>query len=599
MNLMKTTIQAKLETVPPECRKQFLAVLTDALKGDTKALTKYKHIPVDFRTFVESDYYLDSKGLLYPTVMDAATEICDGEYDEVIATGGIGSGKSTLALYVQIYQLYLLSCMADPQKYFDLDPASEIVIIFQAINAKLAKEGDYDRFKAMVEKSPYFQEKFPHDKEVTSQLIFPNRVYVIPVSGLETAAIGKNVIGGVLEEVNFMSTVENSKMADGQAYDQATALYNSIAARRKSRFQKLGRLPGRLCIVSSRRTPGQFTDKKEEEAKVNPRIYVYDKRMWDVKPGHYSGEKFNVFIGDGARQPRILNKSEELPEEDRHLIDAIPIEHHQEFINDITRALRDVAGKSTLAIHPYLPRRADVVANFGLRQSIFIEEAVDFQVGRPHVRRPLLARNNQYPRWCHLDLGLTSDSAGICIGHVPRFKEIKRGDSIEKLPVIEIDGFMEIVPPKGMKGEIDFATIRQILYKLRDMGLPIKWISMDSYQSADSLQILKSHGFTVGHESVDTSMVPYDLLKQALYDKRIVAPTHAKVLKELGSLERDFKRGKIDHPPRGSKDIADALAGVVKNLTMRRETWAQHDVPLMQAHSVSGLVQDNERGKGS
>ena len=34
----------------------------------------------------------------------------------------------------------------------------------------------------------------------------------------------------------------------------------------------------------------------------------------------------------------------------------------------------------------------------------------------------------------------------------------------------------------------------------------------------------------------------------------------------------------MDHPPTGSKDVADAMAGVVFGLTMRRETWARHRI---------------------
>ena len=43
-------------------------------------------------------------------------------------------------------------------------------------------------------------------------------------------------------------------------------------------------------------------------------------------------------------------------------------------------------------------------------------------------------------------------------------------------------------------------------------------------------------------------------------------------------MEVDAKTGKIDHQPNGTKDLADALAGVVYGLTMRREVWAQHGV---------------------
>ncbi len=44
----------------------------------------------------------------------------------------------------------------------------------------------------------------------------------------------------------------------------------------------------------------------------------------------------------------------------------------------------------------------------------------------------------------------------------------------------------------------------------------------------------------------------------------------------------------MDHPPHGSKDLADALAGVVYGLTMRCEVWWQHEVNPFEV--APGLV---------
>ena len=63
------------------------------------------------------------------------------------------------------------------------------------------------------------------------------------------------------------------------------ALYQSIARRRGSRFMRRGRVPGLLCLVSSRRYPGQFTDRKEAERRRQlaetdrTSIYLYDRRL--------------------------------------------------------------------------------------------------------------------------------------------------------------------------------------------------------------------------------------------------------------------------------------------------------------------------------
>ena len=74
--------------------------------------------------------------------------------------------------------------------------------------------------------------------------------------------------------------------------------------------------------------------------------------------------------------------------------------------------------------------------------------------------------------------------------------------------------------------------------------------------------------------SVDRTSVAYDQLKSTLYDGRVEIPNHQKLHTELRTLERNTTTGKIDHPPQGSKDISDALAGVVSQISRRREVWA-------------------------
>ena len=69
------------------------------------------------------------------------------------------------------------------------------------------------------------------------------------------------------------------------------------------------------------------------------------------------------------------------------------------------------------------------------------------------------------------------------------------------------------------------------------------------------------------------------MTKQAFYDDRILAPKHEKALKEMVTLEFDAKHLTIDHPPQGSKDVSDSMAGVVFGLTMRRELWHRFNVP--------------------
>ena len=186
----------------------------------------------------------------YPAVLDELEAMNSPQYQEIVLTGGIGSAKTTCALYTTAYQVYLLSCMKSPHAQFGLDSSSEILFVFQSINAKISK-ASFERFRSMIEGSKYFQDNFAPNKDIASKLVFPNRIEVVPVSGAETAAIGQNVIGGFIDELNYMQVTERSKQSvDGGTYNQAVALYNSIARRRKSRFLKGGQCLGNSVLVS-------------------------------------------------------------------------------------------------------------------------------------------------------------------------------------------------------------------------------------------------------------------------------------------------------------------------------------------------------------
>ncbi|MBN7764103.1 hypothetical protein JYP52_23510 [Nitratireductor aquibiodomus] len=181
----------------PEDLEVVMSFLSEAARSPDafKRLVRFKHEPVGPREFVEGKEFMGKPTALWPLVMREFEELNSGRYTESVLTGGIGVGKTHLALYTQAYQLYLLSCMRDPHAEFDLDPTSEIVIIFQSLNKQLAEGVDYTRFRAMIESAPYFKKHFAFDTDITSEMRFPKRIIVKAITGQDTGAIGQNVIG--------------------------------------------------------------------------------------------------------------------------------------------------------------------------------------------------------------------------------------------------------------------------------------------------------------------------------------------------------------------------------------------------------------------
>lgn len=582
-----TVIEAA-KTLPVEQRLDFCkreaAKIAQAVKNSQTYVDGKP--PVDFKTFVESPEFLNQAGILYPKVLEEGVELNSGKYVEAVLTGAIGTGKTTLAVFSTAYQLYWLSCFKSPHKQWELSPADEIVIVCQTLNASLARDVDYRRLRNLIAMSPYFKTKFPFDKDREGTMEFPNNIIVKPVSGQDTAIIGQNVIGGILDEVNFMAVVERSKMVrDGGEFDQAAQLYDAIHDRRASRFMFQGRLPGMLCLVSSKQYPGEFTDRKMAEAEKEKketgvsRIFIYDKREWEVKPDNkFTGEWFTLFLGDEVRKPRIVLDGDEIPEVDLHLHMPVPMEFRSRFESNMLKAIRDIAGHSTFALHPYILEPEKVEACFGRVGSILSRDSCDFKMTTV-AAYPKRFRNLDQPRFVHLDLSSTGDSTGVACGYVRRFVEVIRSGTVKEiLPEIVYDFVLEVVPPKN--GEIQYANIRELLYNLRKLGLPIKWVSLDSYQSTDSRQILAQQGFITGLRSLDVDTRGYDIAKQALMDGRIHAPDHSRAMMEFIRLERDPVSHKIDHPVHFSKDCSDAMAGVAWGLTVQREIWSMHDAPL-------------------
>jgi hypothetical protein len=201
--------------------------------------------------------------------------------------------------------------------------------------------------------------------------------------------------------------------------------------------------------------------------------------------------------------------------------------------------------------------------------------------------RPII--NPQAIRHVHIDPSIRGDATGFVMAHIAGWKDVvRRADDgreyPEQAPIYYVDVMLRIVPPIG--GEIILGDVRRMIYDLSAHGYSISFVSLDSYQSADSLQQLASKGYKTQMVSVDKQMAPYDNLKAALYEDRVYYYDYPIILKELRELEKDEVKKKIDHPVRGSKDVADGLAGCLFTLSRHRVSLP---VPMQR-----GLTQNDD-----
>jgi hypothetical protein len=153
------------------------------------------------------------------------------------------------------------------------------------------------------------------------------------------------------------------------------------------------------------------------------------------------------------------------------------------------------------------------------------------------------------------------------MSHVCRWEErVWLGQVRELRPIVKVDFVFAFEADLGASPaprEVQIRWFRKLVWLLSSRGFQIGWVSMDGFQSLDSVQILRSRGIEAKVLSCDRRETPvWRTLHDVMYEGRVDGPYHPGLLEELVSL-RVLPSGKVDHPSGGSKDLADALAGSV------------------------------------
>ena len=553
--------------------------------------------PVHIETFLDSEQFFGATDLtLWPEVRQAAIDMCQDWWkgprvhkSEAVLCGATSTGKSELCKVVTAYYLHILACMKNPQEYYGLPSATTIIMVIQAAKPHVTKKIIYTPLRNYIETIPWFREHLRPNKYIESEMYFENKnLRVVPGGSDADTILGEAIIHAVLDEVNFMQVVKQSKKAEVQTgrpgvYDQAQSIYTAITRRRKSRFISTGPQIGAIMVSSSTRYKGDFTDKRCEAIK-DQRLrtaYIYNKAQFEAWPSdRYSGETFRLLVeNEAASDIRVLNDDESAPAGARVI--SIPIEYRQDFIDDPSGALRDIIGHSVNAINPFFRQRDKVTAMFanginsGLRSFLEkdnVELAFD---GMPRVVDEHVCRDPGKRRYVHIDLAINECRVGISMLRMDGYRDMHRDTGqVERLPVATIEMACTITPDS--MHEIDLAEIRTWVMKLKTKyGYPIVIITYDGWESIESRQQLKKMGMVTGSVSLDRKSTPYKGLREAVNDERIVCYEQDVLEQEMFDLEYIEDKDKIDHPVNGTKDIADAVAGAYHILLTRATTWSE------------------------
>jgi hypothetical protein len=570
------------DVVPKITAGKYLCVLSELYAAD------FRWRPVDVGTFLRDPQYLGHGVIdaIYPKIVEDLEEIFAGSFTELVLGGGIGWGKTRMAELGILYEIYLISCLGDPAAAYGQMPGSTLAFLNVSITQMHAKRILFGGLFDLVRRSPYFRKHFPYEKKIRTEIRFPRNVTCYPVASNEQAMLGENVFSAVFDEMNFMPVVENStQQPEGGTYDHAQTLFNRLSRRLRSRMNQRGRLPGHIWLISSARHPDDFTERKAVEARSDANIFVIKHAAWETRPrSSFMPNTFEVEVGDLSRRSRVLHGNETDLRSEK-VID-VPMDFKTEFEKDPDKCVMDYAGIAVLAVKPFIGRRETIHRMFALGDEIGLKHPYShFTISLQDARQVLLpeflhwvtfdeiVNGKKYerrkladgPYFAHVDLAKTQDACGLAIGHVVGSINVERGVGTDKRtetrPVIRIDLALQIIAPP--QGEISIAAVRGLFYQLRERGMQFGKITYDSWGSDESIQTLRSEGFTAEVLSVDRTAEPYTVAKAAIYDERVEC-YHTPILeKELSNLIFDARRDKVDHPPHGSKDVADCFAAVV------------------------------------
>lgn len=578
----------------------YLSTLLDS-DVSTKA-QHYDEVPVDIETFVYDDLYL-GKVLgqhIYPRWIDHMKVFLapDSRYIEVIFTGAIGIGKTTIAIASQLYHLYKLLCLKDPQTYNGLIPGTEIIFALFNITLDLSEDVGFSNIRNMITHSEYFKSTLVFNPRSPDSIIFPKNLSV-KVGSKFTHALGQAVYSAILDEANF----DTAGGLDSKV-SKVIKTYNTIYRRMESRFMQAGgNIPGQLYLVSSKNEVNSFLEVHIKESIKSSTTYVVDEPQWKFKEhkGIYSGVNFRVMIGDSRIQSKILDITDNPPF--GYEIVEVPIEYKESFERDIDSSIKDIIGKTISSTRKLIINKDRVYScvkkTIGTTDEIWRnpfssnileldfdddELTIESYLDVPYFTSYLNIIGKSKPRWVHLDLSISGDRLGFCMGHISDHKAVSLMDDTFNIETViketyGIDIMFGVKPLKHK--EIPIYQIPRFIIFLREkLGINIVGISTDGYQSSVLRQIFKKMDIKkVSLLSVDRTDVPYITLKDSFLDSRVEMYEYFPVLVELFDLIHDTENHKVDHPQynsygeKGSKDISDSLCGCITSLLTMTEKF--------------------------
>ena len=547
--------------------------LIDILDGE-----EFDERPVDLRTFVTDKNYLGLPGLSEHqyTLIEKSSQIYkestliklfgDSEgslryrqtCNEVVAQLGKGSGKDYCSTISVAYIVYLLLCLKDPASYYGKPPGDSIDIINIAINAQQANNVFFKGFKNRVTHSPWFAGRY---FEKASEIKFDKNVTVYSGHSEREAFEGYNVLVAVLDEISGFALDSTS------GHDQAktaSGIYDMYRASVDSRFPDYGK----VILLSFPRFKNDYIQQRYDdiisEKEIISRSHKF--KLDPELPDNMVGNEFEIFWDEDQiisyKYPRVYAIR-------RPTWEVNPTRSIEDFkiafYRDVTDALGRFACMPPEAIDAFFKSREKIEMAFN-----DLSVAVD---GFGRFEEWFVPKDDtEY--FIHVDLAQKHDHCAVSMAHIEKFVSVKVTDTYSQpAPIIKVDAVMYWTPTSDKS--VDFGEVRDYILSLRSRGFNIRICTFDRWNSHDMMQQLKQYG--INTETLSVAKKHYDDMAMVVLEERLSGPHIPLLVDEL--LELRIMRDKVDHPRKGSKDLADAVCGSIYNaISLTRAAFGDIEV---------------------
>lgn len=523
----------------------------------------FEETPVDTRTFVESPEYLGQPPLsdIQYDIVEAMSQIYRKEdlidimgeekgtryyekytKNEIILQLGKGSGKDFTSTVACSYIVYKLLCLKDPAKYFGKPAGDAIDLINVAINAQQAKNVFFKGFKSKIEKSPWFAGKY---NAKADSVEFDKSITVYSGHSERESHEGLNLLLAVLDEISGFASEVNTGNEQGKTADN---IYKAFRGSVDSRFPDLGK----VVLLSFPRFPGDFISEKydaviaEKESVERTHEFIVNPLLPDTDPDN----KFQISWDEdhiiSYKYPGVFALKRPTWEVNpTRKIDDFMIA----FMTDLGDAMMRFACVPTFASDAFFKQVEKVKACMTLRNPIDNFKRFD-EAFKPDPTKKY---------YVHADLAQKHDKCAVAIAHVEKWVNIQVINNYEQVaPIVVVDAVAWWEPK--VEGPVNLSEVKQWIQNLRRLGFDIGMVSFDRWQSFDIQNELKQVGMKT--DTVSVAKKHYEDMAMLVYEERLAMPAIDLLFDELTQL-KIMRNGRVDHPRKKSKDLADAVCGAI------------------------------------